>query len=140
MWWYSHSSVRAIGLIDLAPAPAGLEDRAADADLAHVVGLEVAVGDLADIVRLAEGPPLELHHRPHNSAITSAYHARTGPRPEGALPREIREEITPPCMTRPIPAQKKPRAKETVCGRCWTSRRRRMGQLCLHLVNRHPER
>ena len=47
----------------LAPAPAGLEDRAADADIAHVVRLETAVRDLADIVRLTERPPLKLHHR-----------------------------------------------------------------------------
>ena len=74
MWWYWHSSVRAIGLIDsLQRQP--LEDRAADTDIAHVVRLEVAVGDLADIVRLAEGPPLELYHRHRTSAFTSAYDA-----------------------------------------------------------------
>jgi len=38
-------------------------DRTASADLAHVARLELAVWDLANIVRLAKGPLLELDHR-----------------------------------------------------------------------------
>jgi hypothetical protein len=58
MWWYSHSSVSAIGLTDSLQRQPGWKDRAADADLTHVVRLEAPVRDLADIVRLAERPPL----------------------------------------------------------------------------------
>lgn len=48
----------------LAPSPAGLEDGAADSHGAHVVRLEPAERNLADVIGFAEQPALEpLHQR-----------------------------------------------------------------------------
>ena len=62
MWWYSHSSVREIGLIDSLQRHPGWRIERPMPDLAHVVRLEVTERDLAHAVGLAEGPALELHH------------------------------------------------------------------------------
>jgi hypothetical protein len=66
-----------------------LEDRAADADITHVVRLQTTLRDLADIVRLAERPPLKLYHRHCTIARPGRCQLDPTPIPTAALPRHL---------------------------------------------------